>query len=189
MTDQSVHPEAASAYGGKFGPWKWDEPKHAEHFRRCSWCGSINPEDLAAETDWRAGWADMKYGWPHKFYVDIVNREPDTLFVMSAINFEPRENERDKWIAVADLTDEQREVVRRDGWERDDGSFRHTYYQFMKHPHHWGKFYTIHLKDSELDSEVKDTIERKSGLTFEFSDGRVTWQKYPYPPMETISSD
>jgi hypothetical protein len=35
---------------GRFGGWHWKDPRGAEHFRRCSYCGSIHPEDLAAET-------------------------------------------------------------------------------------------------------------------------------------------
>lgn len=42
-----------------------------EPFRRCSYCGSIHPEDLIAALDAGAqlGGSDWKYGWPHKFYV------------------------------------------------------------------------------------------------------------------------
>ena len=40
-------------------------------FRKCSYCGSMHPEDAAAA--FRAGlkgeWAEMKYGWPHKAYI------------------------------------------------------------------------------------------------------------------------
>lgn len=47
--------------------------------RTCNWCGSVHPEDLAA---WiRAGlkleMADMKYGWPHKFYA-VAGTTPPT---------------------------------------------------------------------------------------------------------------
>jgi hypothetical protein len=42
-----------------------------ESFRRCSYCGSIHPEDLIKLVGEGAEiqGADWKYGWPHKFYV------------------------------------------------------------------------------------------------------------------------
>lgn len=46
-------------------------PAGEEHGRSCSWCGSAHPAELAAAI--RSGatlsMADMKYGWPHKFYI------------------------------------------------------------------------------------------------------------------------
>jgi len=61
---------------------------HGAPWRTCSWCGSIHPEDLldrpepsmmkAIEVGGRhlvdvpnVEWADMKYGWPHKLYLDF----------------------------------------------------------------------------------------------------------------------
>lgn len=43
-------------------------------FRTCSHCGSIHPEDLlrALQAGSQLECADMKYGWPHKFYVHGV---------------------------------------------------------------------------------------------------------------------
>lgn len=42
---------------------------------RCSYCGSIRPRDLveAIEQGRATGveWADLKYGWPHKMYLEI----------------------------------------------------------------------------------------------------------------------
>lgn len=60
---------------------------HGIPWRTCSWCGSIHPEDLLSrgEPDMMKSvsvggrhlvdvpnveWAHMKYGWPHKLYVD-----------------------------------------------------------------------------------------------------------------------
>lgn len=46
-------------------------------YRACSWCGSCHPEDLARELrggSVKLSLADMKYGWPHKFY--IAGRAP-----------------------------------------------------------------------------------------------------------------
>lgn len=34
---------------GRWGGWSWRSPRRGDHFRTCSYCGSIHPEDLAAE--------------------------------------------------------------------------------------------------------------------------------------------
>jgi hypothetical protein len=48
---------------------------YAEPFRSCSWCGGIAAEDLVALAQAHVlhfEVADMKYGWPHKIYVDGI---------------------------------------------------------------------------------------------------------------------
>jgi hypothetical protein len=69
----------------KFGPTKWSDPRvdeeygQSEPFRRCSYCGSVHPEDLLRLIEGGASLhgADWKYGWPHKFYVEgIPNLTP-----------------------------------------------------------------------------------------------------------------
>lgn len=170
MPDQTVHPDA-----GRWGGWAWRDPRAGEHFRRCGFCGSIHPEDLAAEPNWRADWADMKYGWPHKFYVDIPNRTPERLYVIGATS-SLSNTDNDRYVARTELTDEQREIVKRDGWDHEDRQQPWEYFEFGTHPTHFGKFYTLHLRDADLSADVKATIEQHSGLTFEFrSDGRVAW--------------
>src|SRR5688572_27163775 len=117
MTDPSVHPEA-NGPPFNIGGWTWTEPQRGEHFRRCSFCGSIHPDDLAAEENWTAEWSDQKYGWPHKFYVDVPNRQPFALFVVSRTNAKPAEHDwGSDWIATADLTSEQLAIITRDGWD------------------------------------------------------------------------
>lgn len=64
----------------------WRAPRNdleygrSEPYRTCSYCGSMHPEDLVRllETDPRVklGGSDWKYGWPHKFYVDVPNLTP-----------------------------------------------------------------------------------------------------------------
>jgi len=53
-----------------FSPRLDDEP-YGRPFRTCSYCGSIHPEDLllALQNGATLDRADMKYGFPHKFYV------------------------------------------------------------------------------------------------------------------------
>lgn len=175
MTDQDVHPDA-----GRWGGWTWRDPARGEHFRRCNYCGSLHPEDLAAEPVWRADWADQKYGWPHKFYVDIPNRDPDTLYVVGSTRSSkpgsPLGTNGD-WVAIDDLTPEQREAAERDGYlEATSGVRLPTFFTFGTHENHFGKFYTIHLSDAGLDNAVKHAVEQRSGLTFTFHSGRVSWK-------------
>lgn len=160
-----LHPDSA-----RYGGWNWTEPRNGEHFRRCSYCGSVNPDDLAAEPAWSPNWADRKYGWPHKFYVDIPNRDPGRQYVTASTNSVTPYG--DGWIPVDDLTDEQQRIMTRCHWSRDDGV---KFVQFGTHPNHWGKFYTIHLSDPAIQAEVKADIERRSGLRFTFENGTVRW--------------
>jgi hypothetical protein len=168
MTEyQALHPEA-----DRWGGWSWREPAHGEHFRRCSYCGSVHPADLAAEPAWRASWADQKYGWPHKFYVDIPNREPDALFAVGATSADAPPGVG--WTALADLTAEQRAILDRDRMASD----RTTFVLFDTRPNHFGKFYSIHLSDPAIDEATKEAIQRRSGVRFTFANGRVSWAGY-----------
>lgn len=172
LTDPSVHPEAGQPF--RYGPWSWWEPSRGEHFRRCSYCGSVHPDDLAAEPEWRAEWADRKYGWPHKFYVDIPNRQPERLYVISSCGGDTPPAMYPSMVARADLTPEQEEAVERDGYNRPDSWA--TFFGFGHRPMHHGKFYSVHLRDSALDPAVKRTIEQRCGLEFTFDGNSVAWR-------------
>lgn len=129
---------------------------------------------------WHASWADRKYGWPHKFYVDLVNPNPDALFCIESGPIRdgktPPNNDRMIYVAVTDLTDEQRAICEADGmlWSgsREDG-----YVGFGKRSVLHAKFYTRHLADTAISAETKATIERVSGLHFEFDGTHVAWSK------------
>lgn len=214
--------ESAQVHFGeadRWGGWSWSDPARGEHFRRCSYCGSISPEDLAAEpagqgcgyarcpaprdglaavhfpiggredadgrhqfvnTGWRASWADRKYGWPHKFYVEgVVNRVPGNLFVVSSTG-RPGDSAPDwphgDWVRRGDLTPEQRAAADRDGYT-DDREYAPEWLQFGHHATHFAKFYTTHLADPALPAGVKDAIEQQCGLRFRFTDdGRIAWE-------------
>ncbi|MFJ5984340.1 hypothetical protein [Lentzea sp. NPDC092896] len=180
MTDQSVHPEA-SAPPFRFGPWSWREPVRGEHFRRCSYCGSVNPDDLAAEPVWCAEWADRKYGWPHKFYVDIPNRDPARLYVLGSSSGPNPPTESRDWIARSDVSAEQREALERDDYFENDSR---THFLFGPRPLHHAKFYSIHLRDAELDPAVKAAIEPRCGLTFVFDGTSVAWHPAATEPVQ-----
>jgi hypothetical protein len=151
--------------------WSWREPAYGEHFRRCSWCGSMNPEDLAVEPT-TVKWADRKYGWPHKFYVDIPNRDPDRLYCVGSAHG-PGADTEPGYIPYADLTVTQREAVKLTGSRLD----RRAGYMFGTKNAHHAKFYTAHLADATIPAKTRDRIERMCGLRFEFTDdGKVGWR-------------
>lgn len=165
--------------------WTWAEPRRGEHFHRCSYCGSVNPDELAAEPSWKAEWADMKYGWPHKFYVDIPNRNPDALFVLTSgyggTNVKiPQPGDFGHvgtytYVMWDDLTPEQMAIVERDGSGERDGRHPH-YIGFGTRTHHNGKFYSVHLADPAISADTKEAIQRVCGLKFTWlKDGRVGW--------------
>jgi hypothetical protein len=156
------------------GGWAWLDPSHGEHYRCCNWCGSIHPEDLAAVGTFHADWADRKYGWPHKFYVDLPNQHPERLYATGATSWVPVGGfSSDRWVLVQDLTVEQRAVVAECGWTISD---HHVAFMFGRHSTHHAKFYTRHLADPGLSPESRDRIERACGLRFEFAPtGFVRW--------------
>lgn len=172
MTDQdtTVHGLEAARWGG----WDWREPSRGEHFRRCNYCGSIHPDDLVAEPAWRAEWADQKYGWPHKFYVNIPNRDPDALYVVGQANHKPASHPAYPWFDSTQLTAQQEAAMERDGYA-PGSRYRREYVQFGTRTHHFAKFYTVHLKDSAITAETKAAIEQRCGLSFVFDSGFVRW--------------
>lgn len=193
MTGQTYDPAADPVHGSgwnsaaRWGGWEWRAPRGAQHYRTCSFCGSIHPEDLAAEPAWRASWADRKYGWPHKFYAEgIANRHPQIKRIITACTQQQwDEAEQAKaagypepwpgrggyeWHPVGSIppgTDIS-------GWRLDDGRYSHV--GLGSDTTHHAKFYTIHLADPAVSDEAKDAIQRVSGLWFKFTqDGHVSW--------------
>jgi hypothetical protein len=160
----------------RWGGWAWREPRGTQHYRTCSFCGSISPEDLAAEPSWRASWADRKYGWPHKFYVKgLVNRHPEVLRIITALS--PGQEDRMEretgyqWYPVAEIP----EGTDVSGWGLEDGHYSHV--GLGADETHFAKFYSIHLADPRVSDEVKEKIAQVSGLRFHFEDGSVGWER------------
>lgn len=170
-----VHPEA-----DRFGGWTWDGPRDGEHYRTCSYCGSIHPADLADELVWQPEWADRKYGWPHKFYVDVPNRSPETIYVIGSTKSNGRVAWPSvNWVATADANEEQRAAIARNSGDRDVDDWL---WDFGTRAVHHAKHYSIHLSDPAIDPAVKGAIERRSGIAFTFGDGRVSWGPAPADP-------
>lgn len=58
-----------------------------EGFKCCDYCGSMDPVELAdliKNGKAKMSGSDWKYGWPHKFYVDVVNPHPDKIVEKSS---------------------------------------------------------------------------------------------------------
>lgn len=58
--------QAEHFHPGGAVPWQERDGR-----RHCAYCGSLHPSDLDAALGAGAslGWADRKYGWPHKAYI------------------------------------------------------------------------------------------------------------------------
>lgn len=128
-----------------------------EPFRRCSYCGSIHPEDLIAALD--AGGvlsgSDWKYGWPHKFYLIVPNPNRDrTAEIGSSSEWNDEKGERVDTPIMG-----------------SEGDFN-------------AKWYNEHLQDDGYDDEARalilERIKQASNIEFRFSDdGRLQYSA-PY---------
>jgi hypothetical protein len=223
--------------------WTWREPRRGDHFRTCSYCGSIHPDDLADElvpqgacktcgqVGWEAhfrglqpswypqardtgqlagidpgelarmdamppehsydpggayaSWADQKYGWPHKFYVQgIKPRDAGMLHVLSHSTSATRPSGVTSWTAAADLTTQQREILDADGWLRPDEE-PDGWWCFAPKTTLFAKFYTAHLADPAIGEEVKDKVFEASGVRLHFDgDGGIRWHASALPCAE-----
>lgn len=161
------------------GGWEWREPRRGHPFRTCSWCGSIDPDDLAKVQGWVPDWADRKYGWPHKVYIhNFANPNPDLDFCVQAGSAPaPVDTDSTRFKLVADLTDEERAICEGDGMGFS-GSRMDGYVGFGKRQTLFVKLYSEHLADDEISEETKESIGKRIGFRFEFTDeGRIKWWK------------
>lgn len=145
-------------------PWRNAAPPNLRkllttgRLRACDYCGSMHPSDVVAAIQAGAtgGWADWKYGWPHKYYLDSVpNPHAGLLEGRSSQNFPPPNTDQTVWQKIK-------------GW----------WYEIAPAaPTTSGKFYTVHLQDAT--PQERAIIEQFMGLTFEFlEDGRrVRWHR------------
>ena len=69
------------------GECVWRPSFDRQCWRTCSYCGSMHPEDLleALENGAKLSGSDWKYGWPHKFYIDVPNPEPKKIFELGSL--------------------------------------------------------------------------------------------------------
>jgi hypothetical protein len=144
---------------------------------RCSFCGSMPPSELAAaiKAGARVSWADFKYGWPHKVYVDGVPNPFAGMLAVRSMTYcgKPPQEELDagKWeryqVGFDRTTGEPEFSYRIVGEARPEPATTH------------GKFYTEHLQDATPEERV--IIERAMGISFTFDGGKVSWKKFEEP--------
>lgn len=130
----------------------------------CSYCGSMHPAELAAAIGAGATvhWADFKYGWPHKLYVDGIPNPHAGIPEVRCSGSGYAEPDKDP------LKDWTQQSHGRWSWREKPKPASATTH---------GKFYTEHLQDAT--PEDREVIERAAGISFTFDvDGTVTWRKF-----------
>jgi hypothetical protein len=124
-----------------------------EPFRRCSYCGSIHPEDLLAvvEAGARLGGSDWKYGWPHKFYVENIPNPNSARRV---------------------------EIGGRSYFDETKGE-RVFEPHYGEEGNYHAKWYNEHLLDVGYDDEAWQrlvaALEHYAGITFRLVDGKLQY--------------
>ena len=145
----------------------------------CFRAQNISDEDHPYDPGaWYASWADRKYGWPHKFYAEgLKPRDPSLLHCTGSSNGAERPGGSGDWVRAGELTREQKRIIK-DGGMHSGGKFEGWYLLQPRSTLH-AKFYTIHLADPAISQDVKDKIQRASGLRFRFTDdGKVGWERW-----------
>lgn len=177
MTDTNPTSPVHAGEADRWGGWTWREPSRGEHFRRCSYCGSMHPEDLVTTARGRVDWADRKYGWPHKFYVHVPNQNPDAVFCVGGTSHLDITMNGRGYVSREDLTPEQVDIIVRDGMGRSPDDLHYAGYLFGTRTEHFGKVYTVHLADPDLSDDVRQQAAELCGLRFAFvEDGRIGWE-------------
>lgn len=134
-----------------------------------------------------ASWADRKYGFPHKFYVNgLKSRDPERLFVVSSHrparegpyapggeHYRPPQETSPgpRWVKPSEIPD----GTVTDGWG-DLGDC--DLVGLGAKPDLFVKFYTEHLKDPAVGQDVKDAVQRASGLRITFTDDGRGWEPW-----------
>jgi hypothetical protein len=166
-TGALMQPGVAFEWRPPHAPDVDDPRRHTASLGGCNYCGSLHPTDLVAAL--KAGatlsWADRKYGWPHKVYVDNCPNPHEGMLEIRSSSSHQSEGYPDK---------------RWDGYySQHTGEKTYRYYakpapaRATAH----AKFYTAHLLDAT--SEEREVIERAMGLSFTFyDDGRVSWAAF-----------
>lgn len=134
-----------------FGAASWQV---RDGLRRCSFCGSLHPEDLysALTNGAKLEASDWKYGWPHKFYVNGIPNPNVGNEVSKAFGSGPlpmTEENKAHWNRIASTHGGRVEITESEGrWNakvyEPDGATT------------WGKWYNVHLM--ELSQEAFDLL-------------------------------
>lgn len=146
----------------------------AEPFRRCSYCGSMHPLDMLkfaydSKLMDMTG-SDWKYGWPHKFYLNVPN--PDAGKMVNVGSYHGgadslHKTETEMMAAHPGLTNWRKS---NHGWKADriapDGPSVHA------------KFYSDHLSDltPEEFSALSDLLLAHVQIDFRMQDGKLAYR-------------
>lgn len=135
----------------------WREEGNPYHVSpSCSYCGSMTPEALFAAIE--AGHKITPTDKSYKLYVEVPTEDPAALRVSGGTSSpeRPEWGEPEQWHRYADLTDEQRAMLRRDGW--GDGDDREGWVLIAPvGDRRHGKFYFQHL-DEEGQQRFLDLV-------------------------------
>lgn len=163
-----------------YGPVVWRVVR-GEPFRRCSYCGSLHPEDFLAAA--KAGGrvdrtVDWKYGWPHKVYIDVP-ADPKLICVHQT-STHPTGSSR-PW---TDLTRAERKAVERDGYDKGDG-----YFLLGPRESHFGKFYNVHQAEPWVTEELRQAIGYHTGYVItDAGGGKIRWQAFDDAALEATDA-
>lgn len=143
----------------RFAPHSWRKRKYDggtydQPFRVCSYCGSINPDDLldlSKTNDLLFEVADWKYGWPHKIYVEGI---PNKV--------------AGKTVNIGSRT-EKGKTVKLKGKAPTSAHC---------------KFYTKHIVDIRNVDGLTTLIFMKTGIHFEVKEGKLRWRIPKLPKEE-----
>lgn len=147
-----------------------DLPDSDERFRdtdpyvTCSFCASLHPDEFlrAAFLGAKIGGSDWKYGYPHKFYVDWPNPEPERLYPVSHLS-EGATPEQFGYTGDYGPGGE-----RGLDWREEDGRWIGYGKRLTLHT----KFYSEHLV-GWLNDERAERIKQMTGIHFSVRDGRL----------------
>jgi hypothetical protein len=120
-----------------------------EGFKCCSYCGSMDPVELAELIEKGEAvmeGSDWKYGWPHKFYVEVKNPYPYKVVRMGSRCYTDENGERHE-----------------DNDYGPQGPWLHF------------KFYSNHLAliDDETFEKIAPIISQACGIKWEKKDGEL----------------
>lgn len=165
--------------------------------RSCGYCGSMHPTDLVAaiQAGAHVHWADQKYGWPHKVYVDDIPNPhagmlesrygsshatptcPNTGAACvhgSQSAFRPECECLKAGTVTHGTTDRGTQVLlKQDGFDQGTGKPTYTWRgagEPARDKTH-GKFYSVHLQDASPEERV--IIERAIGRSFLWHEGKM----------------
>ena len=165
-----------------FFPQTWSQ---REGLLACSFCGSMHPSEVVAAL--KAGatisFADQKYGWQHKIYLDNIanpnagERKEYCSTSRSLDNPMSDELRESSGYEKAQLREEISKTVVDGVVVREHSVKWLDYKKYSPAPATMTKkFYTVHLKDAT--PEDKAFIEKLYGITYTFEGDQVSWKPF-----------